>query len=73
MGSRQEDRRRARQAEPWNPQWEIARGRLAICRRWCGRKDTRGRPTEEPPDVDDHAGRELLPGMRDSVGAVMEG
>lgn len=68
MGRRLEDRRARSIAEP--PVGDSIRGRLAIHSRWHGREDTCGRSAEEPPDVDDLAGGELLPGMR---GAVVDG
>lgn len=55
-----------------NPQWEIAsKGHWPSIA--GGREDTCGWSTEEPPNVDDLAGGELLPGMSDAVAAVAEG
>lgn len=55
-----------------NPQWEIAsRGDWPSIA--GGREHTCGWSTEEPPDVADLAGWELLPRMSDSVRAVAEG
>lgn len=48
MGNRLDSRRRARQAEPQSPQWDIAWRKLAIHSRWHGRKDTCRRSERRP-------------------------